>query len=64
MNPYRMIIRNGLSEAPAMVVFSDTPENAEKEARKLSGLGRFESWQFIASQITNYKKVNYGKEEQ
>jgi hypothetical protein len=51
MKQFRVTVTNGSCNAPSLYVSADKIENAEKEAREKSGLGRFNSWAFIPREI-------------
>lgn len=51
MKRFKVFPDNGLYQAPFIYVEADSHANAEKEAREKSGLGRFEQWQFIVSEV-------------
>lgn len=51
---YKVVIQNGRMFAPSMIVDAGNEVDAEKKARQLSGLGRFESWNFSPVKLKQY----------
>ena len=54
---FKIIIQKDRMFAPSMIVDASNEEDAEKKARQLSGLGRFESWCFSPVKIKSIKYV-------
>jgi hypothetical protein len=56
MKLFKMAIQRGNITAPAMIVIAGSEEQAESIARNQSGLGRFDSWSFLAMEVKNKRK--------
>lgn len=63
MNIYKVSIKKGNLKSTDIVLPSDKPENAEKEAKKISVLRKYPTWTFTANKIGSIKtNVKFKKE--
>lgn len=51
MAKFRVTPKSRGKKAPYMIVEATSAESAAKQARSLSGLGRFENWGFYADEL-------------